>query len=176
MFLPVPLCGARAPVYHRPMISEHDAGSLIPPEEFPALSGERLDALCRLAETIEVNGGDRGAPIRHMCALLGDRWTKLILLVLNAAAPLRYSELQRLIWRLGKDERPISQRMLTLRLRSLERDGLVDRTVQCVMPPHVEYSLSPLGQRLNAQSDRLINWIAEHQEEFIAARRELPQD
>ena len=77
--------------------------------------------------------------------------------------PHRFSELRRAI-----DE--ISQRMLTLTLRQLERDGLVQRTVFPVIPPHVEYRLTPLGTTLLATITTLIDWSQAHREEIVAAR------
>jgi DNA-binding HxlR family transcriptional regulator len=64
----------------------------------------------------------------------------------------------------------ISQRMLTLTLRNLERDGLVTRTVYPEIPPRVEYQLTELGRTLTSPLDTLWNWAAQHGTEVRAAR------
>jgi DNA-binding HxlR family transcriptional regulator len=67
----------------------------------------------------------------------------------------------------------ISQRMLTVTLRQLERDGLVCRTVYPVVPPRVEYCLSPLGTTLLGTIQALVVWTEEHQQEIARARVEF---
>ena len=67
----------------------------------------------------------------------------------------------------------ISQRMLTVTLRQLERDGLVCRTVYAVVPPRVEYCLSPLGDTLLATIQALVSWTETHQQEIAEARAEF---
>ena len=76
---------------------------------------------------------------------------------------LRFTELRREI-------DGVSQRMLTVTLRSLERDGLVKRTVHPVVPPRVEYELTPLGGTLHATIRSLVTWTEAHQEEIAVAR------
>ena len=78
---------------------------------------------------------------------------------------LRFSELRRLI-------EGVSQRMLTVSLRQLERDGLVKRTVHPVVPPRVEYELTPLGATLHDTIRSLVIWTEEHQVEIASARSE----
>ena len=86
----------------------------------------------------------------------------LILHLLRGGA-LRHSALKKLINLMGADE-AISQRVLTLRLRSLERDGLVARMVTPTTPPRVDYSLTPLGLSLLTPVDGLMLWIRNHNE------------
>ncbi len=81
-----------------------------------------------------------GCPSRAVLARIGDKWTALIIRSL-AARTLRYNELQR-------EVAGISQKMLTQTLRALEEDGLITRKVYPVIPPMVEYSLTPLGRTL----------------------------
>jgi DNA-binding HxlR family transcriptional regulator len=64
----------------------------------------------------------------------------------------------------------VSQRMLTVTLRQLERDGLVHRTVHPVVPPRVEYELTPLGMSLHETVQALVTWTDAHQREIAAAR------
>lgn len=78
--------------------------------------------------------------------------------------PRRYSELRRAI-------DGISQRMLTLTLRSLERDGLVLRTVAPTTPPQVSYELTPVGKTLSIEVSALIRWAERHREYVGVSRR-----
>jgi DNA-binding HxlR family transcriptional regulator len=76
---------------------------------------------------------------------------------------MRFMELRREI-------QGISQRMLTVTLRQLERDGIVRRTVYPVVPPRVDYELTPLGRGLHATIQALVVWTEEHQNEIATAR------
>lgn len=96
-------------------------------------------------------------------ALFRDKWTILILGSLRRGGTLRYNELQRRV--IG-----ISQRMLTLRLKMLEENGLVTRTIFASVPPRVEYALSPLGHSLGQPLKALLEWSVEHRAEMAAAR------
>ncbi|NRB40600.1 MAG: helix-turn-helix transcriptional regulator [Pseudomonadales bacterium] len=89
-------------------------------------------------------------PIRDILELIGDKWSLLILYVLNER-PFRFNELKKVV---GK----ISQRVLTQRLRTLERDGYVSRTVYPVSPPKVEYALTDLGLSLLMPLSQLEQW------------------
>ena len=100
--------------------------------------------------------------ISRVLARIGEKWSVLIIIML-AETPRRFSELKRAIG-------GISQRMLTLSLRGLERDGLVKRTVFPVVPPRVEYELTPLGRSLHAPVRALGDWARGHLAEIDAAR------
>jgi DNA-binding HxlR family transcriptional regulator len=100
--------------------------------------------------------------ISQVLARIGEKWSVLIIIML-AQRPRRFSELKRAIG-------GISQRMLTLSLRGLERDGLVKRTVFPVVPPRVEYELTPLGRSLHAPVSALGEWARHHLVEIDAAR------
>jgi DNA-binding HxlR family transcriptional regulator len=100
--------------------------------------------------------------ISQVLARIGEKWSVLIIIML-AERPHRFSELKRAIG-------GISQRMLTLSLRGLERDGLVKRTVFAVVPPRVEYELTPLGQSLRSPVSALGEWARSHLDEIDAAR------
>jgi len=101
--------------------------------------------------------------VRHILDRIADKWSLLVISLL-ARRTLRFSELRREI-------DGISQRMLTLTLRNLERDGLVDRVVHPVVPPRVDYSLTDLGCTLLETIDSLVRWTEVHQAEIAAARR-----
>jgi DNA-binding HxlR family transcriptional regulator len=100
--------------------------------------------------------------VREVLSRVGDKWSVLVVELLGDG-PLRFAELRRRI-------DGISQRMLTLSLRALERDGLVKRTVYPTVPPSVEYALTPLGRTLLVPVCALATWAAKHREEIQAAR------
>ncbi len=100
--------------------------------------------------------------VSQILARVGEKWSVLIVMML-ASGPRRFSELKRSI-------NGISQRMLTLCLRGLERDGLVKRTVFPTIPPRVDYELTPLGQSLRTPVTALGTWARDHLDEINAAR------
>ncbi len=113
--------------------------------------------LADLAAEMALHGKDRDDPAREVMGLLGDRWSTLILLVLGTGT-FRHAELRRTLAQLSA-EQAISQRVLTLKLRTLERDGFVVRAVTADVPPRVSYALTPLGTDLHTQARGLIDWI-----------------
>ena len=100
---------------------------------------------------------------RDVLARVGDTWSVYVIHILGDARTLRFSELRR-------EVDGISQRMLTVTLRGLERDGLVARTVYPEIPPRVEYSLTALGVTLRQHLRGLVAWAADHLAEVDAAR------
>ena len=105
---------------------------------------------------------DPRCPSRLVLDRIADKWTALIIQIL-AGGTMRYAALQREIG-------GISQKMLTQTLRSLERDGLVQRTVHPVVPPKVEYSLTKLGRTLIEPLQGLCRWSEKHLGELQAHR------
>jgi DNA-binding HxlR family transcriptional regulator len=103
------------------------------------------------------------ATVREVLGRVGDKWSVLVIGMLGAGTH-RFSELQRSI-------EGISQRMLTLTLRQLERDGLVERTVYPTIPPRVEYTLTPLGCTLLEPVMALAGWAETHRSDIETARR-----
>ncbi len=99
---------------------------------------------------------------REVLDRIADKWTALIIRVLSKGTR-RHNELQREI-------SGVSQKMLTQTLRSLERDGLVARKVYPVVPPRVEYSLTPLGRSLTEPLQAICVWAEKHLPELQAAR------
>ncbi|MER7987695.1 helix-turn-helix domain-containing protein [Streptomyces noursei] len=91
---------------------------------------------------------------RVVLGMVGDKWSLLVVCRLDQG-PRRFTELKRAV-------DGISQRMLTVTLRSLERDGIVTRTVHNVMPPHVTYELTPMGTTLYEAAAPLLKWTTEH--------------
>jgi len=94
---------------------------------------------------------------------IGDKWTVLVVGVLEQG-PLRYNEIRRAV-------DGISQRMLTLTLKQLERDGLVTRTMYATIPPRVDYELTELGKRLMVPLRSLYDWAVKHRPAMLAARK-----
>lgn len=103
-------------------------------------------------------------PSRTVVEILSDKWAMLLLWSL-AGEPLRFGELRR---RLDG----VTQKMLTQTLRSLERNGLVSRTVYPTTPPSVEYALLPLGKSVSGVAQQMCLWAEEHIVEVISARQE----
>ena len=128
------------------------------------LSPERAAASPAMAElgllvrSMAENGRTRDAPVRETLARIGDRWSTLLVFILRAG-PFRHAVLRRLVNATAAEE-DISQRMLTLRLRVLERDGIVSRRVIPTVPPQVEYALTPLGRDFAERVDAVVGWAA----------------
>lgn len=101
--------------------------------------------------------------IRQTFDRLGDKWSLLVVSILSHG-PQRFTTLKNLA-------EGISQRMLTLTLRKLERDGIVERTVFAEVPPRVEYALSPLGRTLVEPTAALADWAVRHHEEIARQQR-----
>lgn len=110
----------------------------------------------------EISVCNAECPSRQVLDLIADKWTAIVIYCLSKGTR-RYSELQREIG-------GISQKMLTQTLRSLERDGIVSRMVYPVVPPMVEYSLTPLGETLIEPLCQLCKWAETHIPEVEAAR------
>ncbi|MGC5171447.1 winged helix-turn-helix transcriptional regulator [Microbacterium sp. DT81.1] len=109
-----------------------------------------------------------GRAVRNVLDRVGDKWSLLIIVTLQGGR-LRFSELQRHI-------PGISQRMLTLTLRGLERDGLLTRTVHAEVPPRVEYDLTSIGRTLIEPSRALADWAIAHYATIEQARVEYDTD
>lgn len=102
-------------------------------------------------------------PVGDVLALIGDKWTVMVLGALSESTK-RFSELRR-------DIAGISQKMLSLKLRTLERDGLVQRTVYAVIPPRVDYDLTELGRRLLRSLEGLTEFAIMHQFQVEQSRQ-----
>jgi DNA-binding HxlR family transcriptional regulator len=100
--------------------------------------------------------------VASILARVGDKWSVFVIMMLGNG-PRRFNEIKRMIG-------GISQRMLTLTLRGLERDGLVTRTVFPTIPPRVDYELTDLGRALSKPVEALGKWAMENQPEIESAR------
>lgn len=103
-------------------------------------------------------------PVRDVLDRIGDKWSVLVIALLGER-PMRFMELKRSIG-------IVSQRMLTRTLRGLERDGLISRTVEPIVPPRVDYALTDLGQSLQRIVGQLSEWAFVHSDAVAGARAE----
>lgn len=105
-------------------------------------------------------------PIRNILARISDKWSLLVIYTLNQSEKeaVRFKELQRTI-------PDISQKMLTVTLRTLEEDGYVTRTVYPEVPPRVEYALTERALSLIPHINALINWALENGEAILKDRK-----
>ncbi|MFY9351512.1 MAG: helix-turn-helix domain-containing protein [Sphingobium sp.] len=101
--------------------------------------------------------------VNDLIGRVADKWTLLVLEELEEKGVMRFTEI-------GRAVEGISQKMLTQTLRQMERDGLVRRTVHPVVPPHVDYALTPLGESLSAAFCGVWMWAERHLEQVEAAR------
>lgn len=108
----------------------------------------------------------------HIIYRVGERWTAFILSILKCGT-FRHSELLRIInfFSSNIDAPAISQRILTQKLRVLERDGLLMRIVWPTVPPRTDYSLTPLGKQLADMMDALVEWCLRHKPEIEDAQQ-----
>ena len=102
--------------------------------------------------------------VRDIIGKVADKWTMLILEALHEHGTLRFTHLGRAVGR-------ISQKMLTQTVRQMEQDGLVRRTVHPVIPPHVDYTLTPLGESLGAAFCEVWIWVETHHAEIQRSRQ-----
>jgi DNA-binding HxlR family transcriptional regulator len=100
--------------------------------------------------------------INEVLSRVGDRWSVLVVISLSQYGTMRFNEIKR---NLG-----ISQRMLSLTLKELERDGLVKRTQYPTIPPKVEYELTAMGESFRKPVNALGQWALQHRAKIDAAR------
>jgi DNA-binding HxlR family transcriptional regulator len=131
---------------------------LIPPQEGTFLSlGHREGTVMSVSKQCPDCGH-----INEVLSRVGDRWSVLVIISLAEYGTLRFNELKR---NLG-----ISQRMLSLTLKKLERDGLVNRTYHPTIPPKVEYNLTEMGKSFRDPVSALGQWALENIDEIDKAR------
>jgi DNA-binding HxlR family transcriptional regulator len=116
----------------------------------------------RVTKPAPAHSAESCRPVTEILARIGDKWSVLIVMMLSEG-PRRFSELKRMV-------DGISQRMLTLTLRGLERDGLVTRTVTPSIPPRVDYELTALGRSLREPVTALGRWAVDNRPAMLEAR------
>ena len=104
-------------------------------------------------------------PIRNVVARFGDKWSLLVLLVINSNVTVRFNEL-------GRQIPDISTRVLSSTLKTLEADGLIDRKVYAQVPPKVEYSLTDTGRTLIPLIMQLTEWAQQNMPKIMTHRRQ----
>ena len=107
-------------------------------------------------------------PIRHVISRFGDKWSLLIILLLNENEKLRFNQL-------GKMIPDISTKVLSSTLKTLEADNLVKRTVYPEVPPRVEYNLTKTGANLVPIINELTQWAIENMKPIVAHRKKYEQ-
>jgi DNA-binding HxlR family transcriptional regulator len=110
----------------------------------------------------------RGCPSRDLLDQIGSKWAVLVLGELGRHGACRFTQLRQQL-------AGVSEKMLTQTLRTLERDGLLLRTVHPETPIRVEYELTPLGQTLRGPLKALTDWSVEHIEKVLGAREEYDE-
>jgi DNA-binding HxlR family transcriptional regulator len=117
-----------------------------------------------MKEKAEIFSDIQKCPVRNVLDRFGDKWSILIIVILGKHGVLRFNELNQTIG-------DISQKMLTVSLRTLEADGLVTRTIYPEIPPRVEYELTEMGRSLLPHIDRLAEWAETHMETIEKNRK-----
>lgn len=102
-------------------------------------------------------------PIRDVLSRIGDKWSMLVLITLHTNGIMRFSDIHKTI-------ADVSQRMLTVTLRTLESDGLVERKVYAEVPPRVEYRLTERGLSLIPHLEGLVSWALQQMPGIMESR------
>ena len=102
-------------------------------------------------------------PVRDVLSRLGDKWSMLVLITLSANGTMRFSDIHKTI-------ADVSQRMLTVTLRTLESDGLIERKVYAEVPPRVEYCLTERGLSLIPHIHGLVDWALQQMSGIMESR------
>lgn len=103
-------------------------------------------------------------PVRNILCRMGDKWSILVLVTLQTNGVMRFNDIHKTI-------ADISQRMLTVTLRSLESDGLIQRKVYAEVPPRVEYFLTETGESLMPHLQNLIDWAIDNMPRITESRK-----
>ena len=148
--------GTRSPSAGRAAVSGRARATLAPTVTPPRLPKAASRPPARAHDPL-------GCRAHEVLARVGDKWSVYVIHVLGEAGTLRFGELRQRV-------EGISQRMLTVTLRSLERDGLVSRAMYPEVPPRVEYALTPLALTLRGIVAQLVAWSQAHLPEIDAAR------
>jgi len=117
-----------------------------------------------IKNNLEIFSKTEVCPVRNILDRFGDKWSILVIMILNESDLIRFNELNRAVG-------DISQRMLTVTLRKLEADGLVSRKVYPEIPPRVEYQLTKLGKSLVPHIENLTDWAIKNFSKIFESRR-----
>ena len=111
-----------------------------------------------------IDSAQPDCPIRNILARICDKWSMLVMVTLDDKGVMRFNELQKSI-------PDISQKMLTVTLRTLEEDGFVKRKIYAEVPPKVEYSLTDRAHSLLPLIDNLVTWAKDNMSDIIKDRK-----
>lgn len=128
------------------------------------LDGKPGDGQSLTSHLVEKSDPELDILVREIIGRVADKWTMLVLEVLEEHGRVRFTKLGGLIG-------GVSQKMLTKTVRQMEADGLVSRTIYPVIPPRVEYELTELGRSLGEAFCGVWMWAEEHREAILEARR-----
>lgn len=146
-----------------------------PDREADAFQGQAR-AIDAFAEEINKGGVSRQDPVRSILSRIGDRWSALLLMLLRLG-PLRHGALRRLSNLVRHPDEPeLTQRIMTLRLRDLERDGVVSRTVIPDTVTRVEYALTPFGADVMERVAALNYFLLEERKTVLEARMRFEEE
>lgn len=118
-----------------------------------------------LKENLEKFRPFETCPVRNVLDRIGDKWSILIISILGEYGTMRFNQINHMIG-------DISQKMLTVTLKTLEADGLLSRKVYPEVPPRVEYTLTELGQSLLPSIAMITQWAVEHMPTIMASREQ----
>jgi DNA-binding HxlR family transcriptional regulator len=116
-----------------------------------------------LKENLEKYRPIETCPVRNILDRIGDKWSILVISILGEYGTMRFNQISHIIG-------DISQKMLTVTLKTLEADGLISRKVYPEVPPRVEYTLTDLGQSLLPAIGTLIKWADQHMPAIMESR------
>lgn len=116
-----------------------------------------------MEKVLKKNENNCDCPIRGILDRFGDKWSMLVIMTLGKQGTMRFNQLTNTIG-------DISQKMLTVTLRTLEADGLVSRRIYPEIPPRVEYTLTTMGMELLPHIESLTQWALKHQAEIMKTR------
>ncbi len=119
-----------------------------------------------MEKVLKKNENNCDCPIRGILDRFGDKWSMLVIMTLGKQGTMRFNQLTNTIG-------DISQKMLTVTVRTLEADGLVSRKIYPEIPPRVEYTLTPMGMELLPHIESLTQWALKHKVRIQAAREKF---
>jgi len=119
-----------------------------------------------MEKRLEIYSHAEDCPVRNVLNRFGDKWSILVLMILGEVDNMRFNKLHKTIG-------DISQKMLTVTLRSLEADGLVKRTIFPEIPPRVEYEITDRGNSLLVHIHKLSSWAEENMEAINESRKQI---
>ncbi len=120
----------------------------------------------KMEKNLEIYSHAEECPVRKVLNRFGDKWSILVLMILGEVDNMRFNKLH-------KTAGDISQKMLTVTLRTLEADGLVKRTIFPEIPPRVEYEITERGKSLLVHISKLVDWADENMADILESREKF---